>query len=183
MLPLSSRAGSFFSDDALPFTCLFTSVARPIEPIAADKTFIDCHYIVDEPGEVVPSFKIHPTQLVAHGAIRGYLCFYDAAGNVIHTWHLGMFSKASAMPQYNKTDAYGHPYFSLPDAAQVRLFSLPTGAEFNRVESNPQPSKRNPCEPIKIKPLCRTLRAFSPFPAPLPRYLVGIHTERYPTGK
>lgn len=73
--------------DALPFTCLFTPVARPIEPIAADKLFIDCHYIVDEHGEVVPAFKIHPTSLVDHGAIRGYLCFYDAAGNVIHTWH------------------------------------------------------------------------------------------------
>jgi hypothetical protein len=92
---LNLRPGCFHSaagpvlfgrNDALPFTCLFTPVARTIEPIAADKVFIDCHYIVDEHGEFVPTFD-----------------------SFIYTWHLGMFCKASAMPQYNNADAHGRP--------------------------------------------------------------------------
>ena len=112
----------FGRNDALPFTCLFTPVARTIEPIAADKIFIDCHYIVDEHGEFVPTFKIHPTQLVAHGAILGYLCFYDASDSFIYTWHLGLFGQASAMPQYNNADLY-HLYTTKAAEGDSAAFS------------------------------------------------------------
>ena len=104
--------------------------ARPIEPLPAEKLYIDCHYVVDEHGEVVPGINIHPSHLVPQGGIFANLCFYDASGKVIDSWSLDRFGKASAMPQYNNMDDYARPWFILPDAALHRLISLPTGSAF-----------------------------------------------------
>ncbi len=110
--------------------------ARPIDPLPADKLFVDTRYIVDEHGEVVPTINIHPARLVACGGIFADLCFCDASGNIIHSWSLDAFGKASAGSDYNKTDDFARPRFILPDAAYNRLLALPTGAAFRAEVQN-----------------------------------------------
>ena len=106
--------------------------ARPIEPLPAEKLFLDTLYDVDDNGEVSPYFKIHTMRLSACGGVMAQLVLYDAAGNCVGTWFHSYCGKASSMAEYNNMDQWGRPYYILPDAAYNRLLSLPTGAAFQK---------------------------------------------------